>query len=77
VACAAQRPSLTASARGVTEPRRIGTKKRPLDRTKKLTSKKLKNVAPFNRAGASTASKPVVSSKPPGGQMICYENWTT
>jgi hypothetical protein len=30
-----RRPSLTASARGVTEPRQVGTKKRPPDRTKK------------------------------------------
>jgi hypothetical protein len=43
---APRRPSLTASARGVTEPGQVGTKKRPSDRTKKLTSKKLENVAP-------------------------------
>jgi hypothetical protein len=35
-----RRPSLTASARGVSEPRQVGTKKRPTDRTKKLTRKK-------------------------------------
>jgi hypothetical protein len=35
-----RRPSLTASARGVPEPRRVGTKKRATDRTKKLTRKK-------------------------------------
>jgi hypothetical protein len=35
-----RRPSLTASARGVPEPRQVGTKKRPTDRTKKLTRKK-------------------------------------
>src|SRR6202162_6201148 len=34
---AQRRPSLTASARGVTEPEQVGTKKRPSDRTKKLT----------------------------------------
>jgi transposase len=33
------RPSLTAAARGVTAPRQVGTKKRPSDRTKKLTRK--------------------------------------
>jgi len=33
------RPSLTATARGVTAPRQVGTKKRPSDRTKKLTRK--------------------------------------
>jgi hypothetical protein len=33
-------PSLTAAARGVTEQRQVGTKKRPPGRTKKLTSKK-------------------------------------
>jgi transposase len=32
-------PSLTASARGVTGPGQVGTKKRPSDRTKKLTKK--------------------------------------
>src|SRR5271169_2250204 len=37
---AQRRPSLTASARGVTSLRQIGTKKRPSDRTKKLTKKK-------------------------------------
>jgi transposase len=35
-----RRPSLTASARGVPEPRQVGTKKRPTDRTKKLSRKK-------------------------------------
>ena len=34
------RPSLTAAARGVTRPGQVGTKKRPSDRTKKLTRKK-------------------------------------
>jgi transposase len=34
-----RRPSLTASARGVTEPGQVGTKKRPSDRTKKPTRK--------------------------------------
>jgi transposase len=33
------RPSLTAAARAVTRPGQVGTKKRPSDRTKKLTSK--------------------------------------
>jgi transposase len=36
---AERRPSLTASARGVTAPGQVGTKKRPSDRTKKLTTK--------------------------------------
>jgi Helix-turn-helix domain len=40
---ARRRPSLTASARGVTRPRQVGTKKRPSDRTKKLTRKKQPN----------------------------------
>jgi transposase len=35
-----RRPSLTASARGVTESRQVGTKKRPPDRTKKPIRKK-------------------------------------
>jgi hypothetical protein len=39
-ASARGRPSLTAAARGVTPPRRIGTKKRPSGRTRKLTRKK-------------------------------------
>jgi len=39
------RPSLTAAARGVTQPGQVGTKKRPSDRTKKLTSKKELQVA--------------------------------
>jgi len=34
-----RRPSLTAAARGVTANGQVGTKKRPLDRTKKLTKK--------------------------------------
>ena len=34
------RPSLTAAARGVTQPGQVGTKKRPSGRTKKLTTKK-------------------------------------
>lgn len=42
----ARRPSLTAAARGVTGPMQVGTKKRPSGRTKKLTSKKLENMAP-------------------------------
>jgi hypothetical protein len=33
------RPSLTAAARGVIGPGQVGTKKRPLGRTKKLTKK--------------------------------------
>jgi transposase len=37
---AQRRPSLTASPRGVTSLRQVGTKKRPSDRTKKLTKKK-------------------------------------
>jgi hypothetical protein len=41
-----RRPSLTASARGVTPTGQVGTKKRPSGRTKKLTSKKLKSAAP-------------------------------
>jgi transposase len=43
------RPSSTASARGVTGPRQVGTKKRSSGRTKKLTLKKLENVAPAAR----------------------------
>jgi transposase len=43
---AKRRPSLTASARGVTPPRQVGTKKRPSDRTKKLTSNRQKSIAP-------------------------------
>jgi transposase len=39
------RPSLTAAARGVTGPGQVGTKKRPLGRTKKLT-KRMENTAP-------------------------------
>jgi transposase len=35
-----RRPSLTAAALGVTRPGQVGTKKRPSDRTKKLTRKK-------------------------------------
>jgi transposase len=45
-ASARRRPSLTAAARGVTPPRQVGTKKRPSDRTKKLTRKKLKSAVP-------------------------------
>jgi transposase len=40
VASTRRRPSLTAAARGVTPPGQVGTKKRPSDRTKKLTRKK-------------------------------------
>jgi hypothetical protein len=40
VAATRRRPSLTAPARGVTPPGQVGTKKRPSDRTKKLTRKK-------------------------------------
>lgn len=39
------RPSLTAAARDVTPPRQVGTKKRPSDRTKKLTRKKQVQIA--------------------------------
>jgi transposase len=39
------RPSLTAAARGVTGPGQVGTKKRPLGRTKKLT-KRMEGFAP-------------------------------
>jgi transposase len=46
VKSAERRPSLTASALGVTPPGQVGTKKRPPDRTKKLTTKKLKSAAP-------------------------------
>ena len=42
---AERRPSLTASARGVTSHGQVGTKKRPPDRTKKLT-KKIEGIAP-------------------------------
>jgi transposase len=41
-----RRPSLTASARDVTEPGQVGTKKRPSDRTKKLARKKSQFSAP-------------------------------
>src|SRR5271170_5559093 len=42
-AAPAQRlPSLTATARGVTEPKQVGTKKRPPDRTKKPDQKEQK-----------------------------------
>jgi transposase len=44
-----RRPSLTASARGVTAPGQVGTKKRPSDRTKKLARK-------TSRASASPVS---------------------
>jgi transposase len=40
-----RRPSLTVSARGVTGPGQVGTKKRPLGRTKKLT-KRMESIAP-------------------------------
>jgi hypothetical protein len=40
VATAKRRPSLTAAALGVTGPGQVGTKKRPSDRTKKLTKKR-------------------------------------
>jgi transposase len=39
-ASARRRPSLTAAPRGVTRPGQVGTKKRPSDRTKKLTKKR-------------------------------------
>ena len=39
------RPSLTAAPRGVTAPRQVGTKKRPADRTKKLTIKEAAQIA--------------------------------
>jgi hypothetical protein len=74
------RPSLTASARGVAKPGQVGTKKRPSDRTKKLTSKKLNTVdrsLTSNHAGASTASKPAVAIATRSGQMMCYQNRTT
>jgi transposase len=45
VASTQRRPSLTAAARGVTPPGQVGTKKRPSDRTKKLT-KKMERIAP-------------------------------
>jgi Helix-turn-helix domain len=48
VASTQRRPSLTAAARGVTPPGQVGTKKRPSDRTKKLTSKKEVQVAPIS-----------------------------
>ena len=41
VASASRRPALTAAARGVPAPTRVGTKKRLSDRTKKLTRKEL------------------------------------
>jgi hypothetical protein len=41
VASASRRPALTATARGVPAPARVGTKKRLLGRTKKLTRKEL------------------------------------
>ena len=44
-AAVAQRPALTAAARGVPVPLRVGTKKRPPDRTKKLTRKALELAA--------------------------------
>jgi hypothetical protein len=39
-------PSLTAAARGVTEQRQVGTKKRPSGRTKKLTTKSQNDAVP-------------------------------
>jgi hypothetical protein len=45
VSSARQRPSLTAAALGVTGQGQVGTKKRPLGRTKKLTRKKGPTVA--------------------------------
>ncbi len=45
VAPAPRRPSLTAAALGVTRPGQVGTKKRPSDRTKKLTRKKAGQLA--------------------------------
>src|SRR5262249_43688647 len=39
------RPSLTAAARDVTRAMQVGAKKRPSGRTKKLTLRKLENVA--------------------------------
>jgi len=44
-ASARRRPSLTASARGVTPPRQVGTRKRSQDRTKKPTRKQ-RRIAP-------------------------------
>ena len=41
-ASVSRRPALTAAARGVPAPARVGTKKRPSGRTKKLTEKKLR-----------------------------------
>jgi hypothetical protein len=41
-ASVSRRPALTAAARGVPAPARVGTKKRPSDRTKKLTGKELR-----------------------------------
>ena len=46
VAPSQRRPSVTAAARGVTEPRQIGTKKRSSDRTKKLIKKRPDSAAP-------------------------------
>ena len=45
---AERRPSLTASARGVTGQGQVGTKKRPPDRTKKLTRKGPQGTAPIS-----------------------------
>jgi hypothetical protein len=43
-----RRPSLTAAARGVTQPGQVGTKKRSCGRTKKPTRKKEINAAPVS-----------------------------
>jgi transposase len=45
-ALAQRRPALTATARGVPARLRVGTKKRPSGRTKKLTASKQENLAP-------------------------------
>ena len=45
-AAAQRRPSLTASARGVTGQGQVGTKKRPSGRTKKLTRRSRQGIAP-------------------------------
>ena len=45
-AAAQRRPALTASARAVSERAQVGTKKRPFDRTKKLTRNRLESIAP-------------------------------
>jgi hypothetical protein len=49
LAAAAQRqPALTASARAVCEQAQVGTKKRPSDRTKKLTRNRPESIAPVH-----------------------------